>query len=561
MTATTSNIASHLVAMAQSQPSTAAIFCPEGRDEHGTIRYAHHTFKQLNQQSDAIAHGLTALGLQRGTRTALCVPPSIEFFAVTFALFKIGAVPVLIDPGIGIKNFGRCLAQAEPLAFIGTPLAHLARRLFGWAKKTIRLSITTKNFGGIPLHKIASRSNFHNSEFIIHNSSDAAILFTSGSTGPAKGVLYTHANFSAQVHALRDTYNLQPGELDLATFPLFGLFGPALGMTTVIPEMDFTRPGSVDPLNIIDAIQQLQITNMFGSPALLNRVGQWGSEHNVKLPSLRRVISAGAPVPANVIARFATMLSPDIQIYTPYGATEALPVCSIGSNEILTETSPLTDQGKGVCVGCPVGQTTVRIIKITDDPIASWSDDLLLPTNQIGEIVVQGPVVTAIYFNNPQATALAKIPTSHEPRTTNHGPRTTDYDFLHRMGDVGYLDERGRLWFCGRKSQRVRLPDGDLFSTPVEAIFNTHPKVYRSALVGVSRNGTMQPVVCIELQPDAANTNQRTLHDELLAMAANHPHTKQIKDFLFHPKFPVDIRHNAKIGREKLALWAQRKLT
>ena len=374
----------------------------------------------------------------------------------------------------------------------------------------------------------------------------AAILFTSGSTGPPKGVLYTHANFDAQVHALRKLYDIQPGEIDLATFPLFGLFGPALGMTTVIPRMDFTRPGHVEPRNIIGPIQQLNITHLFGSPALLDRVGRSTATPGLKLPSLRRVISAGAPVPAKVLERFASLLSPGVQIFTPYGATESLPVCSIGSDEILGDTRRLTEEGKGVCVGRPATNMKVLVIKTTDDAIPIWTGDLLLPANQIGEIVVQGPVVTAEYFNRPAATRLAKIA---DPAG----------GFFHRMGDTGYFDEFGRLWFCGRKSQRVQTPAGDLFSIPFEGVFNTHPAVARSALVGVKRGEVVQPVICIERAAGVQISNLRLI-EELHELSLRHEHTRVIKHFLFHPRFPVDIRHNAKIGREKLAIWAARKL-
>jgi len=584
------NVAAHLTALARSQPDTPALLCLQGFDAAGKVTYAPYCYRHLEERSNALAHGLGLLGITRGTRTALCLRPGIWFFAVTFALFKLGAVPVLIDPGIGLKNFGRCLSQAQPAAFIGTPLAHLLRRTLGWARQTVRINVTTERFGGHALRAIQARGEQESAKALPITTPDdpAAILFTSGSTGPAKGVLYTHANFTAQVAALRDLYHIQPGEIDLATFPLFGLFGPALGMTTVIPVMDFTRPGQVEPRNILEPIRQLQITNLFGSPALLQRVGQWGAQQGIKLPTLRRVISAGAPVPAKVIERFSTMLAPDAQIFTPYGATEALPVCSIGSHEILTATRHLTDQGQGVCVGRPVGGATVRVITITDDPIPTWTDDLLLPQGQIGEIVVQGPAVTTAYYDRPEATHLAKIP---DPRG----------GFYHRMGDVGYFDATGRLWFCGRKSHRVRLPGGDLFTIPVEAIFNTHPKVYRTALVGVSihhahgsqsmgqcaptgtprpappnslpsvesnraagsmpESGSIRPVLCVELQPEAARADRATLRAELAALAARYPHTQMIKDFLFHPGFPVDIRHNAKIGREKLALWAAEKLT
>ena len=548
MMTATANIASTLAEMAQRQPEADALLTNPRRGAGGKLSYTRTSFGELKERADVLARGFVASVVGPGTRVALCVRPGVELFAITFGLFSIGAIPVLIDPGIGLKNFGRCLAQAKPTVFIGIPLAHALRRLLGWSKESIRTNITTGGFGGIPLTKIEAMGRGAERLAESVETKAAAILFTSGSTGPAKGVLYTHENFLAQIEALKETYGIEPGEIDLATFPLFALFGPALGMTTVLPEMDFTRPGFVEPRNIIDPIQQLGITNMFGSPALIDRVSQYGAAHGVKLPSLQRVISAGAPASPRVLERFSKMLEPATQIFTPYGATEALPVSSIGSHEILEETRGQTDAGKGVCIGRPVGNIRARVIRITDTAIAEWSDDLELPVGEIGEIVVEGAVVTSEYFERSEATGLAKI--------ADRGANT----FYHRMGDVGYFDTQGRLWFCGRKSQRVRTANGDLFSTPFEGVFNAHPSVARSALVGVGPAGQVRPVICIEPTPE--NTlppSQFAL--ELGALAQQHEHTRIIRDFLFHPRFPVDIRHNAKINREQLALWAQRKLS
>ena len=206
----------------------------------------------------------------------------------------------------------------------------------------------------------------------------------------------------------------------------------------------------------------------------------------------------------------------------------------------------------------PVPELTVKIIRITDAPIAAWTDDLEVPRGEIGEIAVSAAQASRAYFNREQSTALAKIPTA-------------EGGFLHRMGDVGYRDERGRIWFCGRKSHRVITKAGTLFTIPCEAIFNTHPAVFRSALVGVPAAGTgavdgdckspaREPVICIELEADARGQSESKLGEELLALAAKFPHTQSIRTVLFHPAFPVDIRHNAKIFREKLAVWAEKQL-
>ncbi len=537
------NIAAFLPQLAQTQPYAPAIVFPHGRDPSGKVTYTHYTFQQLDRESDLIAAGLTALGIGQGVRTALMVKPSLSFFALTFGIFKAGAVPVMIDPGIGLKNLKTCLGEAEPEAFIGIPAAHAARIALGWAKKSVRTLVTVGRrmfWGGYTLDAVRAAGAEQPDWRMAETAPDsmAAILFTSGSTGVPKGAVYEHQTFVGQVQMIRDLYGIEPGEIDLPTFPLFALFDPALGMTTIVPDMDFTRPAEVDPAKIVEAVRDFGVTNMFGSPALLNTVGRYGAEHDIQLPSLRRVISAGAPVPATVMRRFLKMLPDDAQVVTPYGATEVLPVASVSSTELAQGLWGRTDAGEGVCVGRPVEPNRVTIIGIDDGPIALWSDDLVAPAGEVGEVCVKGPTVSRRYLNREASTKLAKIHDADGEGLT------------HRMGDLGYFDDQGRLWFCGRKSHRVETERGTLFSVQCEAIFNTHQEVYRSALVGV--NG--KPVICLELEPGAKESP--ALNVELLALATQHEHTQHIRKLLYHPGFPVDIRHNAKIDRAQLAQWA-----
>jgi acyl-CoA synthetase (AMP-forming)/AMP-acid ligase II len=542
------NIAGALGEMARRQPGATAVHIPLGKEGDPELRYRHLSYRELDEDSTRIARGLRRMGLGQGSRVAVLVRPGGELFALTFGLFKAGAVPVLIDPGIGPQRMGGCLAEAEPEAFFGVPEAHLARLALGWARSA-RLRVTVGSvapWGGVTLDDVrASGAGAGGALPKVREEDTAAILFTSGSTGAPKGAVYTHGNFAAQVELLRRTFRIKPGEVDLPTFPLFALFDPALGMSTVLPRMDATRPARVDPREILEPIRRLRITNLFGSPALLNRVGRSPEALGATLPSLRRVFSAGAPVPAATLERIGRLLPPGAQVFTPYGATEALPVAVIGSDEVLRETRHATEQGAGTCVGKVVDGVRVEIIRILDEPIPTWSDDLRVAPGEVGEIVVSGPQVTASYFRRADATGLAKI-------------RGSAGEVMHRMGDLGTLDEAGRLWFQGRKSQRVVAGGKTYFTEPCEGVFNAHPEVFRTALVGARRRGEVVPVLCVELYPACQGASTARVRTELLELGARFAHTRGIQEVLFHKSFPVDIRHNSKIFREKLAEWASR---
>jgi acyl-CoA synthetase (AMP-forming)/AMP-acid ligase II len=314
--------------------------------------------------------------------------------------------------------------------------------------------------------------------------------------------------------------------------------------------MDATRPAKVDPRNILAAVDDCGVTQSFGSPAVWNRVGQYCQQHGLRMPGLQNVYSAGAPVPAHVLARMKECIAPQGEVFTPYGATESLPVASISASQVLSETCQRTNQGAGVCVGRRFYGIDWQVVRIVDGPIATLAEAQTLPPGEIGELVVRGDVVTSEYVGLPQATARAKI--------------RDGATFWHRMGDVGYLDDHERFWFCGRLTHRVTTAHGTLFTIPCEAIFNTHGSIFRSALVGVGPAGRQRPAIIVEPWPETfprGRAQRKQLLDELRTMAADHMLTSGIHDFLIHPSFPVDIRHNAKIFREKLAVWAARRLS
>ena len=537
------NIAARLPELARERPDQVAIRCP-GRPGAGGMAAYDVTldYRSLDARSDAIAAGLSAHGIGRGVRTVVMVRPGPEFFLLMFALFKSGAVPVLVDPGIDRRALRQCLDEAQPQAFIGIGLAHVARLLLGWAKSARRLvTVGTRwGWGGTTLAKIEAAGAGAGSQLADTAPDDvAAILFTSGSTGVPKGVVYRHRHFVGQIQLLGSAFGMEAGGVDLPTFPPFALFDPALGLTSVIPDMDPTRPGSADPRRLHDAIARFGVTQLFGSPALMRVL----AEHGQPLPTVTRATSAGAPVPPQVVAKIRELLPAHAQFWTPYGATECLPVAVIEGRE-LEDTREATEAGAGTCVGRVVAPNVVRIIAIDDAPIPDWSGARELPAGIVGEITVAGPTTTDSYYNRPQATAAAKI----RETLADGGQR-----IVHRMGDVGWFDDQGRLWFCGRKTQRVETAAGPLYTEQAEPVFNTVPGVRRTALVGVGEFGRQVPVLCYELLPGA---DAATVEPQLRALAARHPHLAGIGHYLRHPAFPVDIRHNAKIGREKLAAWA-----
>ncbi len=509
------------------------------------------TYEDLNKKSNLLASGLIKSGVKKNQHVLLMIPSGIEFIATTFALFKIGAIPVLIDPGLGKKNILKCITNVKPQTMIAVPLAHAFKFLYPAAFKSIQNFITAGRrwfWGGPKLDQVETNgsSTFQSQE--VKPEDPAAILFTSGSTGPPKGVIYNHKMFYHQVLLLRRLFNIQSGEFDLPTFPLFALFNVALGMTSVIPDMDPTQPAKVNPEKIIKHIKDFSITSSFGSPALWKTISQYCSDQEVNLTPLKRILIAGAPVPGSLLKELEKILEPEANIFTPYGATEALPVAVIDHRMILSETWEQTQFGKGTCVGKPVEGLDLKIISISDNPIPEWNSSIELPQGEIGEVVVHAPWTTKKYFNLERFNQLSKIKNGNQ--------------IWHRMGDVGYLDSKGRLWFCGRKSHRVVTNDKTLFTIPCESIFNTHPEVQRSALIGLKQNRKIIPAIVIELEKVRKINNtqfKKKLIEELELLKKENPSVEHIQNFFFHPAFPVDIRHNAKINREQLADWATRQ--
>jgi acyl-CoA synthetase (AMP-forming)/AMP-acid ligase II len=601
------NIAARLARQAAERPKQTAVCVPHARTKSSV------TFAELEALSSRYANALADGGIRRGMRTLLMVRPGIDFAALTFAMFKLGTLPVMIDPGMGVDRMLECIRQVDLHAFVGVPLAHAMRVLRRGSFRSVKHVVTVGGrwfWGGQTLDGLARHCDTYFEPADTGPDEPAAILFTSGSTGPAKGVVYEHGMFDAQVRLIQSGYGIEAGEVDLPTFPLFGLFSIAMGMTAIIPDMNPSHPAKADPAGIVRTIQQNAVTSTFGSPALWRRVAAYCAARRLQLPTLRRILIAGAPVPRAIIGQLHQVLSANADVFTPYGATEALPVASISGMELRQRSASryvpaeqslqatidpdrnwehstvlpnARDQigrtariGCGTCVGLPFDDVDVTIIRITDEPIHEWSDALLVEDGAVGELAVAGSVVTKEYYGLPTANAVSKV-----------GEGDT---LWHRMGDLGYRDDDGRIWFCGRKAHRVETSTGVLFTECIEPVFNEHPDVTRSALVGIHSRGHQQPVMIVELQDSRlpAGQRERALVQELMALAEqfvdSNPtdarsrsgtetissssmlreqltillrHSPQV---LFHKSLPVDARHNAKINREALAVWAARQL-
>lgn len=540
------NIAHHLPLMAARQPDHPAVKIPRERTADGRIDYLTLSFRELDAEVNAWAARLKDRGVQKGDRVLVLVRQGLPLIASAFALFKLGAVPVIIDPGMGRKNFLACVASSKPRVLLGLPRAQLLSHFFRRAFKTVDIRLWVS---GSPTARLTAEKSASVPAATMAATADtdlAAILFTSGSTGAPKGVCYEHGMFEAQVEAVRTAYGIPPGEVDLPLLPIFALFNPALGMTSVVPELDPSRPAEVDPAKIVQAIIQEGVTNSFGSPTLWRKIFDHCLANNLTLPSLRRVLCAGAAVPNSLWADAAKVL-PNGKLHSPYGATEALPVCTISADEIQP------DSVAGACVGRPVAGIQLKVIPLSDGPQTQVAGLLY---GEIGEIVVAGPVVTKRYDGLPEATAMAKIAFPKFLLSGHKNPVGNAGDCWHRMGDCGYLDKQGRLWFVGRKAERVDTVAGSMHTEPCEQVFRRHPRVARCALIALGSPGQQQPALVVQPNTATKDTDEPRLAQELRALAQQHPHTAVIRRFFFHPSFPVDVRHNAKIHRLTLAKWA-----
>lgn len=480
------------------------------------------SFFDLDWKSGAIARGYAIHGINPGDRALVMVRPGIDLILTVWACFKSGVIPVLIDPGMGLQNFLHCVKRIRPTTLIGVPEAHILSYLTRWSWPGLHQRVYSgwrAGFDGVTMTELIGSPGVERPRKV-YPEEPAAILFTSGSTGPAKAVQYTHGNFDAQVHALRETYGYRSGQVDVAAFPPFSLFDAALGITSVIPDLDAANMAATRPEAIADAITQHGAQNVFGSPVIWRTFAPWAAERGLTFPTVERLMIAGASVPPTLVAQLRGLL-PNGDVGTPYGATEALPVAAVWGRDLVERFAARSAAGEGTCIGQPAAGVEVRVLRNSREPLVDQAAAEWLPDGEVGELCVRGPVVTTLYVDDGEANEASKIPID-------------DDEVWHRMGDLGYRDAEGNLWLCGRKAEAV----GEHYPDCIEGIFN--PFCGRTALVAVKG----EPWLVVEGARDDA-------------IARRVMESGRVRGVLFHPAFPVDKRHNSKIHRRTLSAWAE----
>ena len=503
-------------------------------------RYDTLDFGALAARIDAYENGLMTAGLKAAERVIMLVTPGADFLALSYAVMGRGAVPVFIDPGMGVDAVVACMREAEPSGFIGVPRAHLLRLKAGELFRSLRFCVVAGRFPLCGAMRLCDLRRPAASPLapVPRDAADAALVaFTSGATGRPKGVIFTNRMLTEQLAVFRGQFGFRGGDQDLPLLPVFSLFTAALGVGSIFPPLDPSRPLSLVPSQIIRAMRDLGNQTSFGSPALWSKLGEYCRQTGTSLPQLRRVFMAGAPV-SQAIIDLVKIACPQAESFTPYGATEALPVTFASAGELQQDSPVLAVTGEqGTPVGRAIEGVSLRVVHPLAEPPAAPLVDC--PERVIGEIVVSGDTVSREYLRRPEATATSKV---------YDGDRV-----WHRMGDMGYLDATGHLYFCGRRVHVVATPERIFHSVPVETIFNRHPRVRRTALVEVAGRAALV------VEPDSWPLSPGARHalaSELRALGAGDPVTAAIQRFFFHQSFPVDARHNAKIFRDRLAVWA-----
>ncbi|MFC8422154.1 AMP-binding protein [Streptomyces sp. NPDC057236] len=520
MTATVAGIAARL---ADGPDAVALVECRRGTSR--TTRRG-----ELVRRCHLLARALREAGVRPGHKAVVMTRDAHDLTAVSYALGLIGAVPVLIEPRAEV---GRCLRDVAPDVFVGEPLAHLGRRALGWGRPHVRIPLVT---GPAPFplgRRLTTRAPVGDTPLPRVREPDgdepALIAFTSGSTGRPKGAEYRHTTLAGQLDALTTLMGPRPDDVLLAGFLPVALLGPLLGVTTVVPAVNHLAPARTPPEELVGPVLEHRASIVLASPAVLTLIARHCARRGITLPSVRQVLSFGAPLRVRLADALRGAVPDDAEILSVYGATECLPVSAIGDHDLRASRVAPPAGHAGTCLGRPLPGVRARIL----DADATG----------LGEIAVTGPTVSPAYHARPDADAAAKS--------------ATDQGVLHRTGDLGRLDDEGRLWFLGRKAHLVTGTGFTLTTEDIEAAADTAPGVRRTALVGVGTALCQLPVLCVEPLP---STPPAAALAAVRAVLKDHPEGHRVGALLIRPGFPTDPRHNSKIDRMRLAGWAAKRL-
>ena len=481
-------------------------------------------FSDLDSRVASFAQGLIQQGVHSGDRVAVLVPPSIDLIALVYACWRIGAVTVIADRGLGIKGLGRAVKSSRVQHVVGIRTAIVAARTLRWAARATFIDLKSLQNS----MQLEGLSQLALAEPIANDL--AAILFTSGATGPAKGVRYTHGQLGEQRDILQAVYNITDTDSFVAAFAPFALFGPALGITTGLADMDVTSPATLTAQALDDACRATDATMVFASPAALANVLKTSTPNLSSLKQVRLVMSAGAPVPIETL-RQMTRLCPQAEMHTPYGMTEVLPVADLS-----LEQREAVGEGAGVCVGKPVNKCQVKIVAV-DGGITE------LPHGETGEVVVSAPWMSLGYNRLWLTQQKARF--------------VSDGLTWHRTGDVGHLDTEGHVWIEGRVVHMIHTAQGSITPVPLETVCETISGVQRAAAVGIGEPGIQQIVIVLETD----EKNENVASAALTAQVRQALGLVDIVAVWETKKLPVDIRHNSKIDRTALGQRMQKVLS
>ncbi len=503
------------------------------------------TFGELDELVQRTAEGLFGTGgVQVGDRVAVMIPPGVDLAIALYACWRMGAVPVLIDGGLGPAQMGAAMKVAHPNHLIGIRQALAAARTLRWPGRRIAVEPThrvARRLLGVE-HDLASLQDAPSVPLpAVDPDAEAAVVFTSGATGPSKGVRYSAARIDTQIRTLVEQYNISADDSLVAAFAPFALYGPAMGIPSTVPDMDVSSPGTLTAATLLDAVEAVDASLVFASPAailsVLETLDELGARDRTALDHVRLLLSAGAPVPGHVLRAAVDRLVPNAAAHTPYGMTECLPVADIDLVS-LESLGPDALHHLGVCVGMPVDSVELLI-----DPLDEIGVPTGLPTSEpglLGEVRVRAAHQRLGYDRLWHTTHLA-----------------SPADGTHATGDIGTIDADGRLWIGGRTGHVIRTATGPVAPTPIERAVDMLDGIRRSAAVGVGPAGAQVVVVIAETSDAGRRPRQSSLDriDRIRAAVAEATGL-DVAACLEVPSLPVDRRHNSKIDRTHLADWA-----